>query len=163
MAAAFVPWIVYAYSARLDSSGAPPQSLLRDERKAGSLANAKPAKLDALVVPHPLAVAGTPRSWRYDRKARTVAFAYSTARAGRGSFSGRPQTVVFVPPRVYPTGYTAAATGGRIVSAPTAPWLRVVADAGAASVRITIVPRRGSTTRTPLEVDRCGYDLAPCG
>jgi endoglycosylceramidase len=163
MAAAFVPWTVYAYSARLDSSGAPPQSLLRDERKAGSLANAKPAKLDLLVVPHPLAVAGTPRSWRFDRSARTVAFAYSTARAGGGSFSGRPQTVVFVPRRVYPTGYAATAAGGRIVSAATAPWLRVVANAGAANVRVRIAPRHGSTTRTPLEVGRCGYDLGRCG
>jgi len=163
MAASFVPWAVYAYSAKLDSSGAPPQSLLRDESRPGSLANAKPKKLDALVVPHPVAIAGTPRSWRYDRTARRVAFAYSTARAGGGSFAGRPETVVFVPQRVYPTGYTATATGGRIVSPPTSPWLRVVAYAGAADVRLTISPRRGSTTRTPLEVGRCGYDLGSCG
>jgi endoglycosylceramidase len=163
MAAAFVPWTVYAYSARLDSSGAPPQSLLRDERKPGSLANAKTKKLDALVVPHPIAVGGTPRSWRYDRRTRRVAFSYSTARVGGGRFSGRPQTTVFVPARVYPTGYTATASGGRIVSKPTAPWLGVVANPGARIVRVTIRPRRRSTTQTPLEVGQCGFDLGRCG
>ncbi len=163
MGEAFVPWLAYAYTARLDSSGAPPQSLLRNDLLAGSEANAKQAKLDALVVPHPLAVAGTPRSWRFDRRRRTVAFAYSTARVGGGSFAGRPATVVFVPRRVYPHGYAVAVAGGTVVSDPGAPWLRIVARAGARVVHVSLVPGAGTPTRTPIEARHCGYDQGPCG
>jgi endoglycosylceramidase len=164
MATSFVPWFVYAYNGRLDSSGAPAQSLLRDEAQPGSVANARPGKLAALVVPYPMAVAGTPGSWRFDRSSRTVRFAYSTQRVdGRGRFGGVAQTVVFVPQRVYPTGYEVAVSGAKVVSGPTAPWLRLVAMAGADRVRVTIAPRTGSRTLTPLQVDRCGYDLGRCG
>jgi endoglycosylceramidase len=163
LAAAFVPWLAYAYSARLDGSGTPSQGLLRDDSRPASQSNAKQAKLAVLAVPHAVAVAGTPRAWRFDRKARTVSFAYSTQRAGGGAFSRRLATVVFVPRRVYPTGYAATATGGRIVSSASSPWLRVVADAAVATVRIRIEPRAHGTTLTPLQAARCGYDLGRCG
>lgn len=163
MGSRFVPWLVYAYNGSRDSSGASPQGMLRDERRHGSQANAKQAKLAALVVPYPMAVAGTPQQWSYDRASRRVAFSYATTRAGGGTLARGLQTVVFVPKRVYPTGYTAEATGARVVSAPTAPWLRLVADPGAATVRVTIRPRAGSTTRTPLEANRCGFALRRCG
>jgi endoglycosylceramidase len=164
MGGSLVPWLGYAYTARGDTSGAPPQSLLRDESAPPSQENAKQAKLDALVVPYPLATAGTPLSWRFDRVRSTVRFVYATRRAdGRGRYSGSQPTVVFVPRRVYPHGYRATATGGRIVSRPTAPWLEVAAKPGAERVTVTLAPRTGSTTLTPLQVDRCGYDLGRCG
>lgn len=163
MGEAFVPWLAYAYTGRLDSSGAPAQSLLRDDRKPGSEANAKQAKLDALVVPYPVAVAGTPRSWRFDRKTKTATFAFSTARVGGGAFAGRPETVVFVPRRVYPRGYGATVTGGAVVSQPGAPWLKIVAATGARIVRVSLAPRVGTATRSPIEARRCGYDQGPCG
>jgi endoglycosylceramidase len=163
MGTRFVPWLAYAYNRSRDSSGASPQGLLRDERKHGSQANAKQAKLDALVVPHPMAVAGTPQRWSYDRATRRVAFAYSTKRAGGGKLARGLQTVVFVPQRVYPTGYAVTVTGARVVSKPTAPWLRLVAKPGAATVRVTIRPRTGSTTQTPLQANSCGFALRRCG
>lgn len=163
MGEAFVPWLAYAYSGRLDSSGAPPQSLLHNDRKPGSEANAKQAKLDALVVPYPISVAGTPRSWRFDRARRAVAFTYSTARVGGGSFTGRPATVVFVPRRVYPRGYGARVEGGTVVSEPGSPWLRIVAEGGARVVRVSLAPRSATPTRSPLTARRCGYDQRPCG
>jgi hypothetical protein len=30
-------------------------------------------------------------------------------------------------------------------------------------VHVTIAPRTGSRTLTPIQVDRCGYDLGRCG
>jgi endoglycosylceramidase len=163
MGTRFVPWLGYAYNAARDSSGGVSQGILRDESRHGSEANAKQAKLDALVVPYPMAVAGTPRSWRFDRSARTVTFRYSTQRVGGGSFAGAPPTVVFIPQRVYRTGYAVRVTGARVASKPTSPWLKLVADRGAGSVSVTIRPRQGSTTLTPLQVDQCGFDLGHCG
>jgi endoglycosylceramidase len=163
MGARFVPWLVYAYNGSRDSSGASPQGLLRDERKHGSQANAKQAKLDALVVPYPLAVAGTPTTWRFDRGSRQVTFTYATKRAGGGSFAQARPTVVFVPKRVYPSGYAVSVSGARVTSSPTAPWLQLVAARGASSVRVTIRPRSGSTTLTPLQANRCGFALRACG
>jgi endoglycosylceramidase len=163
MGARFVPWVVYAYNGSRDSSGASPQGLLRDERKHGSQANAKQAKLAALVVPYPMAVAGTPQQWSFDRSSRRVTFAYSTKRAGGGTLAPGLRTDVFVPQRVYPKGYAVEVRGAQVVSAPTAPWLQLVARPGATTVRVTIRPRSGSTTQTPLEANRCGFALRRCG
>jgi endoglycosylceramidase len=163
MGSRFVPWLAYAYNGSRDSSGASPQGLLRDERKHGSQANAKQAKLNALVVPYPMAVAGTPQRWSYDRSSRRVAFAYSTGRAGGGTLARGLRTVLFVPKRVYPTGYAVEASGARVVSSPTAPWLQLVANPGARTVRVSIRPRAGATTQTPLEANRCGFALRRCG
>lgn len=160
---AFVPWTAYAYTARLDASGTPAQSLLRDDERPASAANAKQAKLDALVVPHPVEVAGTPLRWRYDRATRTATFRYSTALVGGGRAKPGLQTVLFVPARVYPTGYAATADGAAVVSGPASPWLRLVARPGAASVSVVLRPRSGGSTLTPLAAGRCGYDLASCG
>jgi endoglycosylceramidase len=155
LGAAFAPWAVYAYTARLDSSGTPTQSLLKDDAKPASEANAKQAKLDALVVPYAVAIAGTPASWSFGRGSRVVHFRYAPRGGGT--------TVVFVPQRVYATGYAVAATGARVVSAAGAPWLRLRALAGAKQVSVTIAPGRGVPTRNPLQVGICGYDLRSCG
>ena len=158
----FAPWAAYAYTSRLDSSGTPTQSLLRDDRKPASEANAKARKLDALVVPYPVTVAGTPTSWSYDRTTPHVRFAYSTRPVGKRLGAGA-QTVVFVPQRAYPHGYAATAGGATIVSRPGAAWLRLRALPGASSVTVAIRSRADATTRTPLDDRICGYDLRPCG
>ncbi|ADB48806.1 cellulase family glycosylhydrolase [Conexibacter woesei] len=160
---AFAPWAVYAYNAQLDGSGPQQQRFLIDEQKPASLANAKPAKVDALVVPYPMAIAGTPQRWSFDRSTRVAQLTYSTQRAGGGSFAGEPKTVVFIPRAKYPTGYSVTVRGGKVTSDPTSPWLQVAADGGASDVSVTVTPRSDGVTRTPLEVDQCGYDLAPCG
>lgn len=158
----FAPWLVYAYNGTRDSSGAMPQGLLLDDRRHGSEANAKQQKLDALVVPYPLAVAGTPSSWRFDRTTRVVHFRYSTQRAGGGSLAAGARTVVFVPQRVYRQGYAVQALGARVVSARSAPWLELVARPGAKTVTVTIRPTRTGKTLTPLQSGRCGFDLHRC-
>lgn len=160
---AFAPWTVYAYNAQLDGSGPQQQRFLIDEQKPASLANAKPGKVDAFVVPYPMAIAGTPRSWSFDRSTKVASLSYSTQRAGGGSFAGQPKTVIFIPRVKYPTGYSVTVRGGKVTSDPTSPWLQIAADGGASEVSVTVTPRSDGVTRTPLEVDQCGYDLAPCG
>lgn len=160
---AFVPWTVYAYNAQLDGSGPAQQRFLVDEARPASLENAVPAKVEALVTPYPMAIAGTPKSWRFDRASRIATLVYSTAPVAGAKLTGAPPTVIFVPKAKYPTGYGVAVRGGRATSSAGAPWLLVVADPGAPEVSVTLAPRTDGVTRTPLEVDQCGYDLAPCG
>jgi len=140
MGAHFSSWTLWAY-----------QDVLTDATRPGSQGNAKQAKLDALVVPYPQATAGTPRTWAFDRATRTMTFAYTAdavpgARLARGA-----RTRIFVPERHYPTGYRVQATGARVVSRPTAPWVMLAADRPGAAVTVKITPRTGSFTRTPLQ------------
>jgi endoglycosylceramidase len=159
----FVPWNDYAYNAMYDGSGPATQRLLIDESKPASEANAKQAKLDALVVPYAMAVAGTPLSWSYDRGTARVHFLYSTQRAGGGRFPRQAATVIFVPRRKYPHGYIVSADGAQVISSSDSPWLELYADPGQRSVELTISRAAHRHTLTPLEVHRCGYNLRPCG
>jgi endoglycosylceramidase len=45
-----------------------------------------------------------------------------------------------VPPVEYPGGYQVSVTGGQVVSAPNAPVLAVVANAGAGRVDVVVAP-----------------------
>ena len=142
-------WTIWQYHTYAqDPANCAGQGLLIDDAKPGSETNAKQPKLDALVVPHPQAVAGTPGTFAFDRSSNTMTFSYTAtavpgARLARGAL-----TQIFVPTRKYPTGYTASVTGGRSVSKPTAAWLMIRAAAGS-SVSVTIKPRTGSFTARP--------------
>jgi endoglycosylceramidase len=84
-------------------------------------------------------VAGTPREWSF--RSGIFRLCYSTERADRtGSFAPGAQTFVSVPPVEYPGGYQVSVTGGQVVSAPNAPVLTVVANAGVQSVDVTVSP-----------------------
>src|SRR5206468_7429819 len=110
---AFTSWTIWAYyTAADDPADCSHQGLLVDDAKPGSEDNAKQAKLDALVVPHPQAIAGTPRSYDFDRVTRTMRLSYEPGRS-------RALTQVFVPARVYPHGYGMAVSGARVVSSPS--------------------------------------------
>src|SRR5213079_1538248 len=121
------------------------QGLLRDDAQPASEGNAKQDKLDALVVPHPQAIAGDPQAYDYDRSTRTMTLSYGAT--GNGA-----PTQVFVPARAYPHGYAAAVRGGHVVSAPASPWLLVAGDAGASGVSVTVTPRADGTTLRPSQV-----------
>jgi endoglycosylceramidase len=138
-------WAYWQYNTS-GASVAP--GLIIDDSKPGSEANARQDRLDALVVPYPQAVAGTPRAYHFDRATRTMTFSYGTRAVHEGACRTAP-TEIFVPRRVYPHGYTARASGARVVSAPTWPWVELVAQPGASSVSVTIAPRTGSTTQVP--------------
>ncbi|MBI2734526.1 MAG: cellulase family glycosylhydrolase [Aquabacterium sp.] len=97
-------------------------------------------KLDVLVRPHPLVVAGTPTAWRFDVPTRTFTLSYQTKRPAAAADPSLV-TEVFVPVRQYPHGYTASIQGGMQVSAANEPVLRIKATPGATAVLLKVMPR----------------------
>lgn len=125
-----IPWIFWSFD----------QSVVRNIARAPRGANLVTSTVDALVRPHPLMVAGTPTSIAYDPAQRTLRTSWSSQEPdGR---TARPGTVssIEVPRRVYPSGYTVAASGARVISAPCADPVRLAADPGATSASVTITP-----------------------
>jgi hypothetical protein len=80
-----------------------------------------------------------------------------------GQFAPRTLTVVFIPRRHYRTGYAVRVTGARVVSRWGSPWLELQALPRARVVRVSVWRTAHGTTLTPLQVNRCGYDLVRCG
>lgn len=114
------------------------QGLVNDLRLPPVGDNLKEAKLAALVRPYPRAVAGTPLEWSYDAASGVFEFDYA---CGSPLLSRHSETEISVPRRHYPNGYVAAVTGGKVVSAPGAPILRVVNGGRASRVSVRIKPR----------------------
>ena len=136
---ALLPWIFWAYNENIQSNmHVPPTDATINTTTA-----------DALVRPHPLAVAGTPTSEHFEPKTDTLTFDYSTARAGGGSFACGAVTSIQTPARRYPDGYHVNVTGGVVTSQPGSAQLTVVATPGATDVSVTVEPG-GSTTPTPV-------------
>jgi beta-glucosidase len=148
----FDSWTIWAYyTAADDPADCPGQGLLKDDAKPGTQDNAKQLKLDALVVPHAQAIAGTPKSNRFDRPTRTYTLAYGAAAVPGERLSGKPLTQIFVPARIYPKGYKVQASGATVVSAPGAPWLLLRANASSTDVTVTVSPADDATTQRPLD------------
>jgi endoglycosylceramidase len=138
-------WQYWAYCGCDDPTTTGPgstQALVLDPAKAPRGRNLDRAKMRALVVPHPLAVAGTPRSYRYDRAAKVFRATWSVRRAaGLGRFDHGTRTTLSVPRFVYRHGYAAHVTGGHVVSRPDARTLVVAQGRGADRVRVVVRPR----------------------
>jgi endoglycosylceramidase len=148
----FTSWTIWQYyTYAQDPANCAGQGLLIDNSKGGSEANAKQAKLDAIVVPYPQAIAGTPRSYSFDRSSDTMTLTYRQTAVPGARLASGALTQIFVPERKYPHGYHVAVSGARVVSGPTAPWVELAADPGA-SVSVTITPASDSATQLPLEV-----------
>ncbi|HVX23373.1 MAG TPA: cellulase family glycosylhydrolase [Acidimicrobiales bacterium] len=142
----FLNWTYWEYYTT-GSSLAP--GLLLDDDRPGSEANVNTDVLDALVVPYPELVAGTPRTSTFDRSAGVMRFTYRTAPVDpHRSCPGAP-TQIFVPERDFPHGYRVKATGARVVSSPTSAWVELVARPDAARVTVTISRATGSSTAVP--------------
>jgi endoglycosylceramidase len=90
----------------------------------------------ALAVPYPAATAGTPGRQRFDR--RTLTFTYDY----RSNPGIRAPTEVVVPSYTFPRGYTAKASGARVLSAENAPIVELQATTAAHRVEVTVRPRR---------------------
>jgi hypothetical protein len=132
-----IGWTAWAYEDCCDS----PAAIVRDGAKPPTApGNLNTPVLRALARPYPRLVAGTPQSWSFDPANRAFRFAFSTSRVGGGSFPRGIATEVELPALQYPTGYAVAATGARVVSPPDANRLRLVAEPGAAAVRVTVTP-----------------------
>ena len=149
--AVFDSWTIWAYyTAADDPADCPGQGLLADDKKPGV---GKPLKLDALVVPHAQAIAGSPKSNRYDRATRTYELTYGAAAVAGTTLTGDARTQIFVPARIYPKGYTVRASGASVVSAPSAPWVLLRTDRDATDVTVRVSPANDATTQRPLETD----------
>ena len=148
----FVSWTIWAYYTK-DPAGCPTEGLLVDDAKPGSEANAKQAKLDAIVVPYPQAIAGTPGSYAFDRTSDTMTLTYRATAVPETRLAAGAETQIFVPERKYPRGYRVSVSGARVTSAPSAPWVELMADPGA-NVSVTITPATDSSTQLPLDVWR---------
>ena len=95
----------------------------------------------ALAVPHPLAVAGTPAAYHFERDSSVFRAAWTVARVGApGHFRAGSRTRIAVPRLVYGHGYDVRVTGGRVVSAPGARTLVVAQGPGADRVRVVVRP-----------------------
>ena len=133
-------WLEWAYTGNDKTSSSPTdQALVFDPSQPPAGANVNTAKLAVLAAPYPQVVAGTPREWSF--RSGIFRLCYSTERAdGAGRFAPGAQTFISVPPVEYPSGYQVSVTGGQVVSAPNAPVLAVVANAGVDSVDVVVAP-----------------------
>ncbi|WP_310964496.1 cellulase family glycosylhydrolase [Nocardioides terrisoli] len=140
-----VGWTYWAYCGCGDPTTSGPgaeQALVLDPAEPPSGANVETDKLRALAVPHPVAVAGTPTAYSFDRTSSVFSATWSTRRAlGNGRFSAGARSTIATPVIEYPRGYTARVVGGSVVSAPNAPRLAVSQSPGAATVTVTVSPR----------------------
>jgi endoglycosylceramidase len=137
-----VSWLEWSYCPCRDPTGATPDPLVLDPAKSPRGANLGSLGLSTLLEPYPEVIAGTPRSWSFDRAARTFRLRYATARAdGRGSFGGGSISEVAAPSLVYGGRYAVSVLGGAIVSRRGAPVLMISSCRGAALVSVTVRPR----------------------
>lgn len=140
-----VGWMYWAYCGCDDpttSGPGPEQALVFDPSKAPTGGNVDWAKMRALAVPHPSVVAGTPRSYAFDRATRVLTTTWTTAKAGAsGRFARGARTRIAAPRVVYPHGYRVRVRGARVVSEPGAAWLVVAQKAGVRRVTLTVRPR----------------------
>ena len=130
--ARLVPWMFWAYD----------EQIVRDQQVPLTPAAVhSPAALDALVRPYPVVTTGIPTRIAFDPASKVFELAYSTARADGGVFPPRLETVVFVPRRHYPHGYTVQAIGARVRSKPCEQYLRLRTRRPHQQVTVRIVPK----------------------
>jgi endoglycosylceramidase len=128
---ALIPWMYWSYD----------EGLIRDPHVAPAGDNVNPDVVGAVVRPHPVAVAGTPRTMSYDAATKVFSFSWSTTRAsGHGRFPRHTVTSASVPKLVYPDGYRVEASGAKVTSPPCAPVLTLTTKAGVKSVSVRVLP-----------------------
>jgi endoglycosylceramidase len=139
-----VPWLEWAYCGCNDPTTSGPgnlQAIVIDPAKAPAGSNLELPTLRALVEPYPQVIAGTPRSWSFDRARRRFTLAYATARARGGSrFGFDSLTEIAAPALVYGGRYAVRVTGGGVVSAVGASTVVIGACRGARRITVTVTP-----------------------
>lgn len=157
-------WLAWAYC----GCGAPTypfpvsahaDDLVVDPTRAPTGANVVQGKVEALVRPHPMVVAGTPVAFAFDRATRTFTFSYTTGRAdGDGRFDSTGCTEVFVPRLLYPDGYRADVRGARIVSRAGAGVVALRQRTDATRIFLRITPSKDGHTDLPTRASGCSAD-----
>lgn len=127
---ALMPWIFWAYCCRVVKS--------LSEPPAGANLNA--AAIDALVRPHPLAVAGTPTRVSYDAKTRILSVAWSNTAPDGRAFPVGTVSSFELPDSVYPDGYRVTTTEATVISSPNAQILTVTTTPGKQMSAINVIP-----------------------
>jgi endoglycosylceramidase len=117
------------------------QAIVSDPAQPPTGANVLGEKLALIERPYPQAVAGTPRSYSFDRETRTFELTYATASPDGDRLGRRIKTQVFVPKLHYPGGYEVEGRGARVISQPDATILVLRRTRSANRVEVTIVPR----------------------
>lgn len=131
MDAELLSWLDWAYNESIIADASEP---------AGSDNLRSEAAFAALVRPYPLALAGTPTLMSFDPTTQRFELRYTTSRPGGGAYPGELLSVVSVPARQYPNGYTVSIDGATATSAPNAPLLTLRANQGAENVTIRVTP-----------------------
>ena len=144
-ASAKVGWMMWAMCYCGDpTTSSSAEGLVNDLAQAPSGSNVNTGMLDALAVPHPDLVSGTPGSYGYDTSTQVFTLTYSTERAdGTGAFAAGSQTSISVPAVSYASGYQVAVAGGTVVS--RGGVLQVASCPGATSVTVTVSPGSGTS------------------
>lgn len=125
-----VPWMFWAYD----------ENVIIEKREPPTPDNVRTEVVEALARPYASATNGTPASFAYDPASRVLEYAWSTTRPdGTRAPADLPTTIV-LPPAAYPDGYAAEVEGGSVRGGACARPLVVVNDAGAATVRVRVVP-----------------------
>ena len=140
-----VGWMMWAMCYCGDpTTSSSAEGLVNDLAQAPSGSNVNTGMLDALAVPHPDLVSGTPGSYGYDTSTQVFTLTYSTERAdGTGTFAAGSQTSISVPAVQYASGYQVAVVGGSVVS--KGGVLQVASCPGATSVTVTVSPGSGTS------------------
>jgi endoglycosylceramidase len=139
-----VSWLEWHYCACDDPTTTGPgdlQALVRDPSKAPRGRNVKYRKLRILDRAYPQAVAGTPREFRFHPSTGVFNLRYSTSVPAGYRLARSVRTVVFLPRIHYPDGYRVSVTGARVVSPPGSRRLQLERFQGAATVRVTVLPK----------------------
>jgi endoglycosylceramidase len=126
-----VPWLFWAYDGEVIGDLSQP---------AGPDNLRNPEAFAALVRPYPIATAGTPTAVSFDPTTKSFELAYDTVGPSGEPFPGEVLTVVSVPARQYPGGYTVTADGAEVTSAPGAALLTLRTLPAAAHVSVAIAP-----------------------
>ena len=144
-ASAKVGWMMWAMCYCGDpTTSSSAEGLVNDLAQAPSGSNVNTGMLDALAVPHPDLVSGTPGSYGYDTSTQVFTLTYSTERAdGAGAFAAGSQTSISVPAVQYASGYQVAVAGGTVLS--RGGVLQVASCPGATSVTVTVSPGSGTS------------------
>jgi endoglycosylceramidase len=150
---ALEPWIWWAYG----------EEITKDLHQAPTEDNLNQPAVNAIVRPHPVAVAGTPTALHYDTSAKALTFSYRTTRAGGGSFACGTVTSLQVPLRSYPSGYHVTVTGGVVTSPAESAHLTVVAKPGATSVAVAVRPGGSTAPSSATALCAASASTAPAG